>query len=178
MMSNPNGSNRYDPLHKVTSATARSLIGDKSSRGLSYADVYCWDLLQIKQFVSLALFSLLTTTPKPHLHSGGDGAISRGKLRAGLVGAREGRGENEQRPSSLSGIDRLYKSREMREIWPPLDWLESLTDRIITRGEGPGARESVCVMDWCRSALIWMIATACQHQIHSYHTLFICAFLL
>lgn len=40
---------------------------------------------------------------------------------------------NEQRPSSLSGIDCLYKSREMREIWPPLDWLESLTDRIITR---------------------------------------------
>lgn len=59
-------------------------------------------------------------------------------------GAGRLEGGNEQRPSSLSGIDRLYKSREMREIWPPLDWLESLTERIITREEGPGP-ESVFV---------------------------------
>lgn len=96
--------------HKVKPSTACLLVEAKSSQWLSQRCVLV-ERLQIKDCVTLFYVQLQAI------------CILRVKERAG--------GGNKLRPSSLSGIDCLYKSREMRRIWPPLDWLESLSDRFI-----------------------------------------------
>lgn len=135
LMQKPNGGIKEEGiLHKVMPKTGSSAAKTRTCCRLLHWCVWRHD----KQRNLCLHFSFYCLT-KPSAFRRWQREMA-GEVRSRLAGGKR------QQPSSLTGIDRPYMSREMRQISAPLDLMKSLRQNH-KKGKGSHS-ESVCEIHW------------------------------